>query len=254
MRKEDKQIRSITDLLTNLKSDTSDYDGPIWFRGHSIVEWKLLSSLQRIADPPSEMNIIKRFKQNATMLLNPRPDNLLEWLFIMRHHNVPTRLLDWSESPLVATYFAVNENPGDDGALWILLPVELNRNCNIEPDYKNYIPDFDIDHDLKNYTPESFASEKRSNLLPVAFISPRNNPRMQSQLSVFTINHRDNTAIEEIGDQMHIWRYTIPYEFKEEIKKELKLIGISKFHLFPELESIGHMIKNVNDKNISHAE
>jgi hypothetical protein len=31
-----------------------------------------------------------------------------------------------------------------DGAIWMLLPVELNRNCNIEPDYKNYIPDFDL--------------------------------------------------------------------------------------------------------------
>ncbi len=53
MRKEDKPIRSITDLLTNLQSDTSDYYGPIWFRRHSIGDWKLLSSLQRLADPPS---------------------------------------------------------------------------------------------------------------------------------------------------------------------------------------------------------
>jgi hypothetical protein len=243
LRKEDKLIRSITDLLTNLQSDTSDYDGPIWFRGHSISEWKLLSSLQRIENPPSETNIIKKFKQSATMLLSPRPSNLLEWLFIMRHHNVPTRLLDWSESPLIATYFAVNENLEYDGALWMLLPVELNRSSNIEPDYKSYIPDFDIDQVLKSYTPENFAGETRSKLFPVAFIAPRNNSRMQSQLSVFTINHRDNTAIEEIEDGNHIWRYTISKEYKNKIKKEIKLIGISRFHLFPELESIGHTIK-----------
>jgi len=113
---------------------------PIWFRGHSNETWKLIPSLQRLSDPPSEMNLIKKFTQNATMLLNPRPEKYLDWLFIMRHHNVPTRLLDWSESPLIALYFVINENPEKDGALWMLLPGGLNKNLGIEPDYEYELP------------------------------------------------------------------------------------------------------------------
>ena len=154
------------------------------------------------------------------MLLNPRPDENIDWLFIMRHYGVPTRLLDWSESPLIATYFAINENDNDDGSLSMLLPIELNKHANITPDYEYDIPAFGIDNVLNNYAPDNIASETSSELMPVAFIAPRNNQRMQSQLSVFTISHRNKTSIEKIGDMKHVWKYIIPKENKQYIKKE----------------------------------
>lgn len=243
MRIRQKKVKSIVDIIKNLKKDASALNEPVWFRGHLNAEWKLTPSLFRVEKPPSEMNLIKKFKQNATMLLNPRPDKYIDWLFIMRHYGVPTRLLDWSESPLIATYFAIDGNDSNDGSLWMLSPVELNKHANINPNYKYEIPAFDIDEVLNNYTPESCEYEKTSELMPVAFIAPRNNQRMQSQLSVFTINHRDKTPIEEIGDKKHVWKYIIPYEYKQEIKKELELLGISRFHIYPELESIGQMLK-----------
>ena len=39
-------------------------------------------------------------------------------LMVLRHHRVPTRLLDWSASPYVAAYFAVMEHDDQDGELW----------------------------------------------------------------------------------------------------------------------------------------
>lgn len=242
-KKKDKTIKSILDLIKYLKKDVSDYDGPVWFRGHSNAEWKLTPSLFRMKNPPLEMNLIKKFKQNATLLLNPRPDENIDWLFIMRHYGVPTRLLDWSESPLIATYFAINENDNDDGSLSMLLPIELNKHANITPDYEYDIPAFGIDNVLNNYAPDNIAFETSSELMPVAFIAPRNNQRMQSQLSVFTISHRNKTSIEKIGDMKHVWKYIIPKENKQDIKNELELLGINRFHIYPELESIGQMLK-----------
>jgi hypothetical protein len=242
MRKKDRIIKDLGSLLVNIKKDAKAYGGPMWFRGQSIKDWNLVPTIARQKRPVSEQNLIKRFKQNATLLINPRPEGEYSWLFIMQHHGVATRLLDWTESPLTAIYFAVYENETKDGVLWVLLPVELNKQSNISPDYPNDIPSFE-DQALKNYSPSSISSETTSKLFPLAAIAVRNNPRMQSQLSVFTINHRDNSPIENIGKRNHIWRFIIPSRYKKTIKNELKILGIDKFQLFPELSSIGDALR-----------
>ena len=162
----------------------------------------------------------------------------------MQHYGVPTRLLDWTESALTGLYFAVENEKFSrvDGALWVLLPTELNKHSNIYSDEHFYIPSFE-DKILKNYDPETYYQDKTSKLLPLAAIASRNNTRMQAQLGVFTISHRENIPIENIGDQKHIWKYNIPSSRKKEIKKELALLGFTKFQLFPELVSIGEIIK-----------
>jgi hypothetical protein len=63
-------------------------------------------------------------------------------------------------------------------------------------------------------------------------------------LGVFTIHHRDPIAIENIGNRKHIMKYVIPSNCKKEIMQELKVLGITKFQLFPELSSIGENIRS----------
>ena len=233
-----KTINSISELTTKLMKDLIDIKGPVWFRGQAVNSWKLQSNFLRLKNPPSEMNFIKKFKQSATLLLDPKPNSLLDWLLIMQHHGMPTRLLDWTESPLVAAYFCVNQHIKKDAALWMLRPVELNKISGVQPEYEYDIPSIE-DSVLQTYTPESLASERISKLLPIAAIFPRNNERMQAQQGVFTISHRNDQVIEEIGNKKHIWKYVIPAKYKKKIQKELKILGFGKFQLFPELSSIG---------------
>lgn len=124
-------FKSIGTLLDVLKRVSKDKP-VVWFRGQAVARWNLRPSIMR---PPhsfdDELVLLKRFKQNAVPLVDAVPAGEADWLFLMQHHKVPTRLLDWTESPLVALYFAVGpssegRHDSKDAALWCLFPHSLN--------------------------------------------------------------------------------------------------------------------------------
>lgn len=241
----EKQISSVQELIAALEEDQKDYQGAIWYRGHANVAWKLMPSYLRLDNPPSESTMLKRFKQSAALLLDREPHDSFDWLFLMQHHGVPTRLLDWSESPLAGLYFAVENHsqyPDQDAAIWSLRPSELNKNANIFAEEDFFIPSFEDDV-LQSYSIERLSQERRVKQLPVATIATRNNPRIQAQLGVFTIHHLDEKPIEEIGDHSHVIKYIIPSASRPIMLEQLRLLGISKFTMFPELASIGENIR-----------
>ncbi|MGV6491907.1 FRG domain-containing protein [Stenotrophomonas rhizophila] len=230
-------------MLDALRADNQGYAGAVWYRGQRKHEWSLLPGYTRRNQPPPEATLLKRFKQSAAMLIGTQPSNSFDWMFLMQHYGVPTRLLDWTESPLIALYFAVESADADDtSALWSLRPSELNKNANIDNQEEiGFVPSFE-DDELKGYSVESLAQTRRIQLLPVATIATRNNSRIQAQLGVFTIHHHINTPIEEVGDGRHCSRYLILPDNRATILEELNLLGINRFQLFPELASVGEII------------
>ena len=128
------QIGSIGEYLDFRASEDRDVARPAWYRGHADAKWKLVPGYHRSRREISETTLLARFKQSAAMLAELQPRDDFDWLFLMQHYGVPTRLLDWSESPLVALYFAV-QDAGNcvelDGALWRLDPTELNKHASI---------------------------------------------------------------------------------------------------------------------------
>lgn len=221
----------------------------VWFRGQSRVSWKLIPSLGRKGTKPgAELALVKRFKQNAFPHLMQRPQTEWEWLFLMQHHRLPTRLLDWTESPLAALYFTVEYNKTHethDGALWCLLPTALNKHANIEYRSDTEIPAFDHDRLLDSYYPSTIASESTSQLSPVAAIASRNSPRIVAQQGTFTITHRKMTPIETVGDCSHIWRLVVPARSKKAIREELRLLHFTELTLFPELDRVASEARRI---------
>lgn len=109
-----------------------ELQGPWCFRGQREAAWSLLTSLDRAArrdissahpdgirttgyyhlDRETEQReLLLRFQQQAHLYIAnlPPEEDLASWFALMQHHGAPTRFLDWTESPYVGAYFAVEE-------------------------------------------------------------------------------------------------------------------------------------------------
>jgi len=252
----DRRVNSMAELLTcKLKDERAlGVQSKIWYRGLTNAAYKLLPTLHRNGIPVArEMDLMNRFKQNAHEFLDQRPQGEWEWMLIMRHHGLPSRLMDWTESPLIGIYFSVFGEPPrggnqdeTDGVLWCVLPTQLNYFARGEQPLPDAIPMFSdereistFDEFLENYRPSRVSRlTSQSKVPPAAAISIRTTKRIQSQQGVFTIHHSDDTPVENVGDGSHIWRYLIPARSKKQIRDELGKLGVTRLTVFPELDNV----------------
>ncbi|MFL9829011.1 FRG domain-containing protein [Rhodoplanes sp. SY1] len=100
-------------------------NGEWLFRGVASVRHTLVPSVGRTREGFTysvalEEALLEQFKREALPFLDHRPITEWEWLALAQHHGVPTRLLDWSESPSVSLFFAVWGNDHDDAGLYIV--------------------------------------------------------------------------------------------------------------------------------------
>jgi len=107
------------------------------FRGESNSKWELKSSISRVAQDLNkdvttlESGIIREFKRGAQNYRNSLPEkySTFEWLSLMQHSRIPTRLIDFTKSPWVALYFALEGAKQDQSAAIYCLDLKTDREC-----------------------------------------------------------------------------------------------------------------------------
>jgi hypothetical protein len=244
------EIASLSDFIEQLKAGGLIVgEPPVWYRGSSDVEHELVPSVFR---PPrngdNETLMIKRFMQDAHPLLpdTQTPPSHWDWLFIAQHHGVPTRVLDWTESPLVGLYFATQpassdpDDPERPGGLWVLSPQTLNTHTlNVQ---SLELPMFGFDTRLEGYAPLT-AAPTAVHLKPAAALAVRSFLRISAQWGTFTI-HSNATALEdEAFSPRAIRKFSVAASAKATIRDELQTIGVDDRTVFPDLHHLGRSVR-----------
>jgi FRG domain-containing protein len=209
----------------------------MWWRGHSDRTWRLLPSVHRLkTEDDQEYQIARLFMQRApTRRLNcPAHSDIAGWMFLMQHYRLPTRLLDWTESILVAAFFATAPSDGSDGAIWGLSPFFLNETS--IGDARTRPSD---DRAVRELMMPAFDPATVDKAQVIAFIPDEVDVRMLVQQSVFTIHGAGKVIESSALPKRRLLRLiSIPHAAKDSLRHELGTVGIRRSTLFPDLESL----------------
>jgi hypothetical protein len=216
------------------------------FRGERDARWPLYSSLSRYlqsfgvnreAWPEQERRILRIFKRKAHVYLAqpPHPEDDFQWLALMQHHGAPTRLLDFTWSPYVAAFFAL-ERTTEDGVVWALNPARIEGSRDPESVVDPRVPGNFATHFLKNKRPFLWLGEPHTM-----------NRRLIAQSATFVLPGLLDQPVEEIlsgrPDAGNVLtKLILPQHVRETGMRELYRMNITYATLFPDLDGLARSL------------
>lgn len=242
------KVRSVEQLIeASWKARREVFHHPlVWWRGQPKSEpeseSRLLPRFYRLNNANvEEASFSALFTAQAPVRYPncPPEHDIAAWLFLMQHYGVPTRLLDWTESILIAAYFAIYKEPESSATVWGLCPTKLNAD-----QFPGKVTGDKIftTHGIESMIKPAFRSDA-PNEEKVAALSPKQvDVRMLIQLSTFTI-HGTRTPLQEMANSSQfLFRIDIPADAKTSIGGTLSSLGIKDSNLFPDLEHLARQI------------
>lgn len=233
-----------TECLQAVDNATSRVLGDPFYRGHGHVSWRLLPTLLRHGRSHMENAFYHSFVSYAGDLLS-ESNSSWDNLFVMRHHGVFTRLLDWTESFGVAVYFALKEyrkatpekQREDPPVVWILNPGKMTMGSRFDGGVVTPESDFS-----PGYYLEAFVEGRETPFEDaIPLYPPLRSKRMLAQRACFTMHGRNTAPLEEQCPNC-LDKIVIPREAVSEAKRFLELAGIDEYALFPDLDGLGRLL------------
>lgn len=243
------------ELRSFLKSCNGYWKGqPIWFRGHADPEWQVEPSAHREGyyAEGREQAAMHQFRAGAVTRaqLLPAEDDYFGWIALARHHNLRTRLLDWTQSLWVALYFATHDERSSvlgGAAIIALQPGAMHE----AQGYGRPQTFSSRSSAISHATCHLFGTEGRGPFAacpPHAFVvAPDHAPRMLIQQAGYTL-HNERRPLDDvaINQEEFVRKLTLSPGFAGQIRDWLDMIGVDRNYLYPSLDSLG---LSLNDKH-----
>jgi hypothetical protein len=229
----------------------SRYRSPFLFRGLADGGWRQKTSLQRVCEQRTDLEkpLLRNFIKYAGKI--DLPDECFwTWLALAQHHGLPTRLLDWTVSPLVAAHFATCqiEHYDRDGVIWCVDFGEVHH----------FAPEI-----IKTKLTDEFAALFTVGMLNDLFVSlecfdssatepfvlffepPSFDARIVNQFAMHSVAS-DPEVILDDWFQTHsnpYWKIIIPAKLKWEIRDKIDQMNITERVLFPGLDGLSNWLR-----------
>lgn len=238
----EKSVADWNKFIEEIASVTYSTERKMWYRGESESNWDLLPSVRRkpFNKPGYEQYLTTDFYIETKRRRKDVPQDLPGWLSLMQHYGLPTRLLDWSESPLVALYFATRnwrKHPDKDAVIWVLDPEKLNELRG----YKKCI--FPMDYETINALIEGAFDPKPETNQVLACRNIKCDLRMYVQQGNFTV-HDTNVPLNHFEEcNQYLRKIIIPSNLRGKFSSEIKLLGYSEQTIYPDIEHIANELR-----------
>jgi FRG domain-containing protein len=221
------------------------------YRGEADASSLLLTSLDKLGGAGSphskadlEEHILRNFIRYSRPYLEQPPANDWEVLISAQHHGLPTRLLDWTYSPLVAAHFATleSEHP-TDRVVWRLDWKRLHR-CFGLPELALLIQDLEgipgRDRPLSPWA--LFSAPPTAKPFACMLEPPSLNPRIVAQSATFTLCSDKQQSFDSFLEQhalgSALTKFIIPARETARFRDQLDLVDVDERRLFPDLDGV----------------
>ena len=222
------------------------------YRGMSDASAQLLTRLDRLGgvEPPHakaglEAHLLRNFLRNGRPFLEGKQERFWELMVVAEHHGLPTRLLDWTHSPIVAAHFATLAHaPESDRVIWKLDWKQVHERFGLRP-FTFLVEDLDEVlagrgfQDGWDFLDAKIAAAQHFVCL---LDPPAVTPRIAVQSGAFTLSSAKDKALDQIlaeagiGDALT--RFIIPRDCAGYIRDQLDLCTVDERRLFPGLDGI----------------
>lgn len=247
-------VKEFVDLVNTLPNNYI-------YRGHSSIKWQLKSTLERVLGA-SYVTSADRFEKWSLLEFSSRyhlydhenlkPETKLQWLALLQHYGAPTRLLDFSTSPYVALYFAlefIDTNTKDDMAIFAIdFRALLNESITyIKGKDKTFT--YSYSDALANQDKIFEENIDRFSYDILWITEPQiSNIRIDRQAGCFLLSGNNSKAIDQllglpIYSSVDVKKIIIPISLYKNVYELLKRINLTSKNIYGDLPGLAKSIK-----------